>query len=189
MIDYRKLSDHVLLEHFKDGDRLAYEEIYHRYWALLFSHGRKILQEDEEAKDLVQDVFTVLWRDGKTLILKTSLSAYLYAVLRYKVFDLMDRNKVKNGYLDSLEHFIKENNYSSDYLIREKQLEQLIEQEITALPSKMREIFELSRKANLTYQQISEKLGITDHTVKKQMNNALRILRKKLGVAVFTLYL
>lgn len=189
MIDYRKLSDYILLQHFKDGDRLAYEEVYHRYWALLFSHGRKILQDDEEAKDLVQDVFTVLWRDGKTLVLKTSLSAYLYAVLRYKVFDLIDRNKVKNGYLDSLEQFITENNYSSDYLIREKQLGQLIEEEIAALPPKMREIFELSRKANLSYQQISEKLGISDNTVKKQINNALRILRGRLGTALFTLYL
>ena len=189
MTDYRPLSDIALLRLFQEGDRLAYEEIYHRYWSLLFIHGKKILQDDEEAKDLVQDVFTVFWKDGKTLILKTSLSAYLYAVLRYKVFDLIDRKKVRSGYLESLEHFITENNYSSDYLIRERQLEALIEKEITALPAKMREIFEMSRKANLSHQEIDDKLGISDNTVKKQMNNALRILRNKLGTAIFTLYL
>jgi len=83
MTDYRQLSDYALLDRFKQGDTLAYEEIYHRYWALLFNHGRRILQDDEDAKDLVQDAFAVLWKEGKTLVIKTSLSAYLYAVVRY----------------------------------------------------------------------------------------------------------
>jgi len=188
MTDYRQLSDYALLDRFKQGDTLAYEEIYHRYWALLFNHGRRILQDDEDAKDLVQDAFAVLWKEGKTLVIKTSLSAYLYAVVRYKVFDLIDRQKVKNGYLESLEHFIAENNYSSDHLVREKQLEVIIEKEIAALPAKMREIFELSRKANLSYLEIAQKLNISDNTVKKQINNALKILRNKLGAPLFTIY-
>jgi RNA polymerase sigma-70 factor (ECF subfamily) len=61
-------------------------------------------------------------------------------------------------------------------------MEELIEKEIAALPPKMREVFELSRKANLNYREISEKLNISDNTVKKQMSNALKILRSRLGV-------
>ena len=108
--------------------------------------------------------------------------------MRYKIFDLIDRNKVKTDYLSSLGNFIEQNEYSSDYMVREKQMEALIEKEIAALPEKMREVFELSRKYNMSYKDIAKELNISDNTVKKQMNNALRILRTKLGAAIFTLF-
>jgi len=172
---------------FKEGQRSAYEEIYHRYSALLFNHARKMIQNDEDAKDLVQDVFSVFWLDGPTLELQTTLSAYLYALVRYKVFNLIDRKKVRSNYLSSLEELIKKNEYSGEYRVREKQMEELIEKEISALPPKMREVFELSRKANLNYREIAEKLDISDNTVKKQMSNALKILRSRLLV-IFDLF-
>jgi RNA polymerase sigma-70 factor (family 1) len=181
------LNDCELLAMFQEGQRNAYEEIYHRYWALLFSHARRMLQSDEDAKDLVQDVFSVFWLDGPTLELQTTLSAYLYSIMRYKVFNLIDRKKVRSNYLSSLEEFIKKNEYSSEYRVREKQMEELIAKEVAALPPKMREIFELSRKANLNYREIAEKLNISDNTVKKQMSNALKILRSRLGI-IFDLF-
>ena len=181
------LSDYELLALFKEGQKSAYEEIYRRYWGLLFNHARKMVQSDEDAKDLVQDVFSVFWLDGPTLELQTTLSAYLYSLVRYKVFNLIDRKKVRSNYLSSLEDYIKKNEYSAEYRVREKQMEELIEKEIATLPPKMREVFELSRKANLNYRQIAEKLNISDNTVKKQMSNALKILRSRLGV-IFDLF-
>lgn len=180
------MSDFELLALFKQGKRDAYEEIYHRYWAVLFRHARKMLRSDEEAKDLIQDVFSVFWTDGPALVLKTTLSAYLYTVLRFKVYNWIDRQKVKNVYLSSLQSFIDKNEFSSDFRVREQQMKTLIEKEIASLPAKMREVFELSRKANLSYREISEKLNISDNTVKKQMNNALKILRSRLGATIFS---
>jgi RNA polymerase sigma factor (sigma-70 family) len=107
--------------------------------------------------------------------------------VRYKVFNLIDRKKVRSNYLSSLEDYIKKNEYSGEYRVREKQMQELIEKEITSLPPKMREVFELSRKANLNYREIAEKLNISDNTVKKQMSNALKILRSRLGV-IFDLF-
>jgi RNA polymerase sigma-70 factor (family 1) len=181
------LSDNELLAQFKKGQRSAYEDIYHRYWALLFCHARKRVQNDEDAKDLVQDVFSAFWLDGPGLELQTTLSAYLYSLVRYKVFNLIDRKKVRSNYLSSLEDFIKKNEYSGEYRVREKQMEELIEKEIASLPPKMQEVFKLSRKANLRYRDIAEKLNISDDTVKKQMSNALKILRSRLGV-IFDLF-
>jgi len=74
--------DNALLLLFQQGDRLAYEEISNRYWPILFRHGRKMLQNDEEAKDLVQDVFSIFWTEGDKLKIQNSVSAYLYSVMR-----------------------------------------------------------------------------------------------------------
>jgi RNA polymerase sigma-70 factor (ECF subfamily) len=61
----------------------------------------------------------------------------------------------------------------------------MIDREIDALAPKMREIFLLSRRSNLSHKEIAQKLGIAEPTVKKQVNNALKTLRVKLGLLSF----
>lgn len=178
---YRNLSDEELLERLKFGDHAAYEEIYKRYWAILFRHARRMISNDEEAKDLVQDLFITLWQKAPDLTIKESLSSYLYGITRYKVFDLFDKRKVKATHLESLGEFIDHCEYTTDNTVRENELSKLIEQEISFLPTKMREVFELSRKSHLNYQQISQQMEISDQTVKKQIYNAVKILRLKFG--------
>lgn len=179
---YKNLSDHELVKLLKLADDTAYAEIYKRYWAVLFRHARKMIRSDDEAKDLVQDLFTTLWFKAADLELSGSLSSYLYSTVRYKVFDLIDKHKVRSNYLSSLEKFVQEGDYTTDNIIREKELAMLIEKEISVLPAKMREIFELSRKSHLSYKEISHKMDISDQTVKKQIYNAIKILRVKFGV-------
>ncbi|WP_370580687.1 sigma-70 family RNA polymerase sigma factor [Mucilaginibacter sp. FT3.2] len=57
------------------------------------------------------------------------------------------------------------------------------------LPPKMRQIFEMSRKGNLSYKEISEQLNVSENNVSKQINNALRLLKTKLGIVVFLFFL
>lgn len=181
---FDELRDQELLALFRNGEQKAYQVIYKRYWALLFRHARRILQNDEEAKDVVQDIFTMLWMKGPILFVDTTLSAFLYSSLRNKILDLIDRNKVRVDYAASLSSFIDHGELTTDNLIREKELSAAIEKEISFLPEKMREVFELSRKSHLSYREIAEKMNITDNTVKKQMNNALKLLRLKLGTTI-----
>jgi len=187
MMNYQTLSDNELAALLKKGDRLAFTEIYERYWSVLLRHARRMLQDDEETKDVLQDVFSTLWNKASVLEFNTSLSAYLYALVRNKILNLIVRDKVKQNYLASLDDFIDRGEATADYAIRTKQLADRIEEELAMLPPKMREVFELSRKHNLSYNQISEKLNISDNTVKKQMSNALKQLKLKLGLLFFTL--
>ncbi|MNT81059.1 RNA polymerase sigma factor [compost metagenome] len=61
----------------------------------------------------------------------------------------------------------------------------MIEKGIAELPPKMREVFELSRKHIMSHKEIAEQLNISEQTVRKQVNNALKILRSKLGMTLF----
>jgi RNA polymerase sigma-70 factor (ECF subfamily) len=62
-----------------------------------------------------------------------------------------------------------------------RNLEEKIEQAIASLPEKMREIFNLSRKQQLSYKEIAIQLGISEETVRKQISNALQRLRNQVG--------
>ncbi|MHA4893580.1 RNA polymerase sigma factor [Pedobacter sp. PWIIR3] len=181
MTAYRDLLDEDLLELLKFGDHAAFEEIYKRYWGIIFCHARKMLSSDEEAKDLLQDLFVNLWQKSADLNIQGSLSAYLYGSVRYKVFNLFDKRKVREKHIQSLGTFLEHAECTTDNTVRENELSRLIEREIAVLPAKMREVFELSRKSHLSYQQISRQMKISDQTVKKQIYNAVKILRLKFG--------
>ncbi|HMG07426.1 MAG TPA: RNA polymerase sigma-70 factor [Mucilaginibacter sp.] len=189
MIAPDTLSDTELVDLLQSGDQVAYTQIYDRYQGLLYIYACKITKDEIEAEDIVQEVFFYLWDKRDTIIFNTSLSAYLYSAVRYKFFNLLDHKKVRSNYIDSFKEFIENGNIEADYAIREKELTALIEKEISLLPPKMREIFELSRKAQLSHKEIAEKLNISEKTVKNQVNNALKQLRVKLGMFTFLVFL
>jgi RNA polymerase sigma-70 factor (ECF subfamily) len=64
-----------------------------------------------------------------------------------------------------------------------------IEDEIANLPARMREVFELKRKHNLSYKEIATAMNISELTVKTQMNKAIGTLRGKLGNSVNLFFL
>ena len=184
---FKSLPDHELVGLLKAGEHAAFVEIYERYWTVLYLHARKILRNEAEAEDVVQEIFSSLWLKRENIFLKSTLSSYLYSSVRYKIFNQIEHKKVISDYLKSLQQFIREGELVTDELYREKELADLIEKEIQALPSKMKQIFELSRKQYLSYKEIAEQLEISEHTVKSQVSNALRILKLRLGVSAGTI--
>lgn len=163
----------------QDGDKYAFEEIYERFNGLLYIYACKMVPDREDARDIVQEIFVYLWSNPDIKI-KSQLSAYLYTAVRYKIFDWLDKNKSRSNYLQSLENFVDQGDYVTDNYIREREFASLIEKEVALLPTKMRLIFEMSRRQHLSQKEIAEILHLSDKTVKKQMSNALKVLRLKL---------
>lgn len=179
MSTYKSLTDHELFILTRDGDKHAFEEIYERFNGLLYIYACKMIPDKEDARDIVQEIFVYLWSNPNIQI-KNQLSAYLYTAVRYKIFDWLDKNKSRSNYLQSLEDFSQKGDYVTDDYIREREFASLIEKEVALLPPKMRMIFEMSRQQHLTQKEIAEILHLSDKTVKKQMSNALKVLRLKL---------
>jgi len=187
----KTLSDAELVDLLKSGDQLAYTEIYDRYILILLNHAYNKTRDREEAKDIVHEVFATLWARRENFNCQSNLSGYLYTAVRNNILNQVVHNDVKGKYLASIAQFIYNNNSQiiTDHLVREHQLSSIIEKEIAELPPKMREVFELSRKQHFSHKQIAEKLEISEQTVSKHVTNALRILRVRLGVFIYLLWL
>ncbi|SMC58195.1 RNA polymerase sigma-70 factor [Pedobacter africanus] len=181
MTDYSKLTDLELAALLNESDELAYTEIYNRYKGVLYLHAYSRLKNVEEVNDMIQELFAKLWDKRKTLVLKTNLSNYLYTAVRNRVIDFITHKKIESDYISGFQQFINQGEAATDHLLREKELSRIIEDEIQSLPSKMRQVFELSRKKNHSHREIAYELTLSEKTVKKHVNNALKILRVKLG--------
>jgi len=178
--DYNKFTDKELASLIKDDNQLAYTEAFLRYSKLLVAHAYRLLGDQDEANDVVQDVFLILWQNRENLTLNTSLSSYLYTAIRNRVFNRMSHQKVVAKYANSIVNFMEDGHALTDELIRAKELAIIIEQEIAALPPKMREVFLLYKREELSYKEIAVRLDITDKTAKQQVYNAVKNLRLKI---------
>lgn len=185
MVAYSALSDQKLAALLKEGDEVAYTEIFNRFKYVLHGHAVNKLRDREEARDIIQEVFAYLWLKRETIQFTSNLSGYLYGAVRNAILNRVTRRQVQEKYFDAMKAFSLGNEVETDHLIREKQLREFIEQEIAQLPAKMREVFELSRNENLSHAAIAEKLGISEQTVSKQISNAIKILKVKLGIFIY----
>jgi RNA polymerase sigma-70 factor (ECF subfamily) len=181
MTDYSEFNDSELANLLKEGNQYAYTEIFERYKGLLYKHAFRLLNDQEEANDIIQDLFLTLWQKKTELNFRTSLSSYLYSAVRNRIFDLISHQKVASKYLDSIKVFVEQGDYITDEQVRGNELSRIIEKEIASLPPKMRKVFELSRQGELSYKEIGRQLNISDKTVKQQAYNAVKILKLKIN--------
>lgn len=189
MIDYDTYSDSELVQAFRSGDEAAFREIYIRYDQLLFLYAYNKLKDQEEAKDAVQDVFLWLLKNRATFTVNTTLAGYLYKATLNKIFDIFRHKDVLKKFIETGEHYIDIDSEETDYLIREKDIQRLIAQQIAAMPPRMREVYELKHKAYLSTKQIASQLDLSEHTVSNHLKKASKHLKDKLGIVIFVVYL
>jgi len=184
------LTDPELAYLVKSGDQRAFTIIYNRYWFLLYGHIFKMLRDEEDAKDILQDVFSGLWLYPDKICSVSNFAGYLYTVARHKVLNALRKNKYRTQCLESLAKFVNGASDETLQYIDSRDLMVAIEKEIAALPSRMRQVFEMSRKENLSHKEIGKLLGTSDETVKKQIHKSLQLIRynlREFGCAVVLL--
>ncbi|QEM07813.1 RNA polymerase sigma-70 factor [Mucilaginibacter rubeus] len=182
MADLNLYSDGELLQLLSVDNHPAYLEIYKRYFELIYVHAYKKLRNEDQAKDVTQDIFTYLWFKRERISQVKDLAAYLFTSTRNRIFDLFSHEQVEQKHIDSLVRFYNKNTIlPTDHQTRERDFRAYIDKQIAELPPKMRIIFELNHKDQLSYKEIAERLNTSENNVSKQVNKARTILRRKLG--------
>ena len=158
-------------------DNHAFEELFKEYFASLMAFSRRILGDEDDAREVVHQVFISLWEKRAELDLSTSLKSYLFTSVNNRSLNVIrDRKKFS---LEEVPERAGEWDVSAQ--IESLELEEKIRSVIDSLPEKCREIFELNRFEGLKYAEIAMRLDISVKTVENQMSKALRVLREELG--------
>lgn len=185
MAKYDSMNDFELVNLIKSGNKHAFAKIYERYFDVLYLHAYHRLRDKDEAKDLVQELFSYLWSHRESLNPTSNFSNYLYTSVRNRVLNILAHKYVEDKFLSSLQHAENKMEAITDHLARERQLAMIIEKEIQSLPPRMRHVFELSRKANLSYKEIAARLELSEQSVRSHVKGALRLLRTRLGLWIY----
>lgn len=176
---YSENTDSELIHFMKAGEQAAFTEIYNRYWEKMANYAIRLTKSEDEAADIVQEIFVSLWKRSAALELKGTLIAYLIKATRNLSLKYIEKNIAKNSFLERLfvHHQGGVSGIVEDIIVKE--LQHNIDHAVAKLPAKMQQIYLLSRNEQLSYREIAEILGIAEGTVKKQISNALKIISSK----------
>ena len=173
-------DDNLLFSLLKQGNKPAFDTLFRKYYVRLCRFAYTLLHSQVSAEETVQDVFVRLWEQRQQISINTSILAYLYASVKNQSMNELKKDKIRRHHENE---FLLYASYTEDSAINdqaEEKLKRAIENACQLLPPKCREIFELSRKEGLTYEEIADYLDISKKTVENQMAIAFQKLRQQL---------
>lgn len=185
-MEYELLSDYELIALLKQSDRLAFTQIYNRYWKRLLLVAANKLNSIEDAEEIVQDIYLMLWNRRFELEIKSELACYLAVSVKYRVIKALDKSYNQLKYINTHIHLSTVDNSTQEWLEFQELSEQL-RLAMQDLPEKCQLVYRLSRESHLTQKEIAAELQISEKTVEAHMGKAIRILRAKLNYFIFTL--
>jgi RNA polymerase sigma-70 factor (ECF subfamily) len=173
-------EERQLVIQLKEGNQASYRILYSNYAPKLFAFSRKYLQSQEDAEEIVQEVFLRIWEKKANIDENQSFSSYIFQAAKHRIFNGFRKKVNEQAYLDFLLVADNASRNFTELAVDYHEIKQKSEYVIDAMPPKRQEIFRLSRESGLKNKEIAEKLQISIKTVENQMGQALKFLRKEL---------
>ena len=177
----------TLVERVAAGEEQALGELYDRYSGLLLGLSRRILGSQEEAEDVLQDVFVQVWNQASRYDRRrSSVSTWLVLITRSRSIDRLRTRQVVERTAQSAHEEDPKIDASPEgmgnVLHRERRLRLL--EELSKLPDEQRQILELSFFRGMTQTEISSSIEVPLGTVKTRTLLAMKKLRKALKAEI-----
>ena len=171
-----------LLTRLKNGDMLAFDRVYGLYSHKLFSFIFKILKNEAEADDIVQEVFVKIWESRDKLGDYKLLNSYIFTIAYHNSIDLIRKRINNHKYLEHLKNsVIIDVNPTTISDIEFNELNIKVGKLIEDLPGRQKQVYLLHREKGLSHPEIAEQLGISKNTVENHMVKALKYLRQNIA--------
>lgn len=154
-----------------------FEQFYRKHVAALVNFATYRIQSQQDAVEIVNDVFMAIWNKQPPLVLEDTLKSYLYTSVKNRCINFLKKKKLK---LVQEEEVRLASTYTADKALLDKEQNKRLEQIMNHLPPKCRQVFAMSRIEELSYKEIANLMDISTKTVEGQMSKALKIFREKL---------
>lgn len=149
----------------------------------LFRYAKRLLQNHEEAEDLVQEVMLKLWVNRQELSKKSSLEAFAMAVTKNLCIDRFRSKQFQasNTGIDAAELDMSDSGISPH--LRAEQLEgvELVRKVMKMLPQNLRQVVQLRDMEGLSYQEIADIMNMNINTLKVNLSRARKKIREILS--------
>ncbi len=166
----------------------SFEKLYKSYYSKLAVYASFFLN-NEDAHDVVQEVFLSLLENKHKKLNELTLNAYLYKAVQNRCIDIIRHNQVKDQYLSDIkkkllefesEYFYTFRNEIEDGLLS-KELHEQINAAINSLPPKGKLVFKLYFENHKTTKEIAQILGLSNSTIENHIYSCLKVLRRKIS--------
>lgn len=180
MTSTRKYIDSLTVSNLKQGDSEAFDDLFKKYSQRLYSFSLKYLKSEEEAEEVVQEVFLYIWEKRDGLKPDQSFNSYIFAIAYNIIRKYFIRKNRENAYKDEQLYIFLNDGNNLDQIIDYRFLLEKVESIINLLPARRKEIFIKRKYEGLAIKQIADDLGISPNTVENQLASAQKQIQKEL---------
>jgi RNA polymerase sigma-70 factor (ECF subfamily) len=176
------------MEHFILTNEHDFERLYLLYYPKLVRFSKEYVLMEEDAENIVQDVFLMIWEQRCSLDYIQNLNAFLFRLVKNKCIDFLRRKimitekkqTIQNSWMREYEYNLYSMEQFDENSLAEAEIDKIIQEVIQSLPDKCREIFILSRFEGMSHLKIADKYDISSSTVNNQITVVMKKLREKL---------
>ena len=151
------------------------DELFRYNYRPLCLYALHYLNDPVTVEDIVQDCFASLWEKTKEGTAVNNRRSYLYMMVRNRCLDNLRKAGIRT---EELKPYDTYGIIDDDDAQQRSQIEARLWTAIDSLPEKCREIFLMSKRDGLKYEEIAEELGISENTVRNQISKALKTLKE-----------
>lgn len=174
-------TDEELYLLLKEDNVAAFDMLFNRYWDKMLYKALVKLRSEDDAKEIVQDSLMDIWKGRKRNSLTHKFCTYLGAIVAYKIMRKLAMNKRRIDQSVEDLNFLNEVDNSTQEKISYLDLLAEVEAIVTTLPERCRLVFRMSRFDGKSNTEIADELGISSNVVKKQVNKAIKVIRKNIN--------
>ena len=176
------LDDKKLLQQIEEGSKGAFALLYDKYWGKAYSDAYKRIKDADQAKDIVQEIFTHIWIKRESTHID-NISAYLNIAVRNSVIKIVAKQKLTDPFFSALENIVfAEAEADTDLIWKELLLS--YEALLNTLPPQRQTIFRLRYKNDLSTSDIASHMGLSRKTVQNQ----LRLATEQIKLTIMHLF-
>ncbi len=182
-IRLRQLDDHVLALRLAEGDVSAFEAIYDRHSAQVFSLAMRVTGRQRAAEEATQDAFLTLWRSaGSYDARRGTLQTWLLSVVRNRSIDWLrrERRHDRDVEIDAVLIGRLEASERTEEQAAAREEAGQVRQLLLGLPTEQRQVIDLAYFKGLTHTEIADNTGIPLGTVKGRQRLALTKMHREL---------
>lgn len=175
-------KESILIEQLRmQGSADALAALYDLYAPRLYAFCLHMTKSREDTEEIVQDTFIWLWRSRATLPPQKTLSTILFLRTRHLLINFYRANLNSPKYKDYLTCCEMASDSSASNDLDYQDLLATLDKAMTRLPETQRKVIKMIKLEGCPTKEVSEKLGLTEQTVRNQLSIGLKQIRKIVG--------
>jgi RNA polymerase sigma-70 factor (ECF subfamily) len=171
-------NEQALLQLIAGGDENAFATLFHHYQQHLLRVVYQYVKSQALSEEIVQDVFLKIWTGREKLPEVQQFRSWLFILTRNYILNYLKKMAHEQAVRHAWMAEVPYTGIEADTGVRKHQMAELLHEAVNRLPEQQQKVFRLAREANLTYDQIAERLQLSPHTVRTHMSKALENIRR-----------
>lgn len=183
-ISTKDIDEKEIIKLILNGEKEYFKLIQKKYYSLIYNLIRKIIKDEDDIDDLVQETFIKVYNALPNFQFNFNFSSWIYKIASNNCIDFIRRKKLNFVYIDKNDESdddeykfdIKDPSLTPEEQLQNKERSHLLKQAIKKLPKNYQQVIHLRHEEELDYQEIAERLNIPLGTVKIHLFRARKQL-------------